>query len=165
MEIVPFYKIDADFLKKHGPLKLSGFPLCDGFGSDNGRLVYDLGDCDASVALVSPAPLRCNHRDGPRPAGRCVLNHAMHIIGLRGEGATRRLLVQNWWRRHQFVEMSLGYLESLRRRSLDLAAFAACTPQLAVPAGFAQAAAPYEDSGHIDAREPEHLVGGENIWW
>ena len=170
-KIVPFDKIDTEFLKKHGPAMLSGFPLCDGFGSDDGRLVYDLGDCDASVEHVlhpnsaPAAPLQCNNRDGSRSAGRCVTNHAMLIIGVRGEGAARRFLVQNWWRRHQFVEMSLDYLESLTRRSLDISAYVACTPQLAVPAGFAQAAAPYADSGHIDAREPEGLSGGEgNIW-
>ena len=168
-KIVWFDEIDAALLKKHGPVLLSGFPLCDDFGSDDGRLVHDLGDCDANDGH-SPHPnsahTLCSNRDGSRsdePAGHCIKSHAMLIIGVRGEGAARRFLVQNWWRRHQFVEMSLAYLESLRRRGPDLSTYVSCTPQLAVPAGFALRAAPYAESGHIDAREPELLDGG-GIW-
>ncbi len=59
-----------------------------------------------------------------------------------------------------FVEISMDNLAS-RRSFPDLSAHVSCTPQLAVPAGFTQAAAPYAESGpiRIDAREPEHLEG------
>jgi hypothetical protein len=166
-KIVDIDKIDAALLKQHGPVLLSEFPLCDDFGSDDGRLVHDLGDCDASAGnavspnLGSPASVRCANEG--EPGRRCILNHAMLVIGARGEGAARRFLVQNWWRRHQFVEMSLGYIERLRTLFGGPSAYVVCTPQLAVPAGFAQAAAPYAESGDIDAREPEPLVG-EGIW-
>jgi hypothetical protein len=169
-KIVEFNEIDVDFLKQHGPALLSGFPLCDDFGSDDGRLVHDLGDCDASAGNAlhpSPAPLRCTNRGSSRSdklAGRCILNHAMLIIGVRGEGAARRFLVQNWWRRHQFVEISMAYLERLRLIYLGPSAYITCTPQLAVPAGFAQAAAPYAESEDLDAREPEPPVGPSSIW-
>ena len=90
----------------------------------------------------------------------------MLLLGVRGAGPARRFLVQNWWRRHQFVELSLAYLEALRDsdRGPDLAAHAVRTPQLAVPAGFARAAAPYAESAHLDAREPELRIGGGAFW-
>jgi hypothetical protein len=88
----------------------------------------------------------------------------MLIIGVRGEGPARRFLVQNWWRRHQFLEISLGYLEALWPRGPDVSVHVVITPQLAVLEGFAQPAAPYAETGHIDAREPEHLIGSHSIW-
>jgi hypothetical protein len=163
--IVDFQEITADFLKVHGPAMLSGFPLCDDFGSDDGDLIYDLGDCDASTdhalpPIPAPGPARCDAEEG----GPCTLNHAMLIIGVRGEGAARRFLVQNWWRHHQFLELSLGYLESLWPRGWDISVHVVLTPQLEFPAGFAQAAAPYAETGLIDAREPEHLIGPHSMW-
>ena len=170
--IVNFQDITADFLKQHGPALLSGFPLCDGFGSDDGRLVYDLGDCDASAdhpLHPIPAPAHCAAGAGGGPGSDahqdpCTVNHAMLIVGVRGEGAARRFLVQNWWRRLQFLELSLGYLESLWPRGWDVSAVAVVTPQLAVRAGFAQAAVPYAETGHIDAKEPKLLIGPSSIW-
>ncbi len=149
----------------HGPVLLSEFPLCDDFGSDDGRLVYDLSGCDASFGHAphqNAASARCANLGGPRPRD-CTKYHAMLVIGVRGEGAARRFLAQNWWRRHQFVEMSLGYMQSLRPRLHGPSAYAARTPQHAVPAGFAQAAAPYAEAGPIDAREPE-ILEGWGIW-
>ena len=166
--IVPVDEIDAAFLEKHGPLLLSEFPLCADFGSDDGRLVHDLSDCNASTAHAphpNPAPVRCAIQEGSRSSDQsCTKYHAMLIIGVRGEGAARRFLVQNWWRRHQFVEISLAYIRSLQPLLHGPSAYAACTPQLGgVPAGFARAAAPYAESGHIDAREPERLDGW-GVW-
>jgi hypothetical protein len=55
------------------------------------------------------------------------------------------------------VEVSLDYLEWLRPVLHGPSAYAACTPQLAVPADFAQVAAPYAEAGHIDARQPVEM--------
>ncbi len=89
----------------------------------------------------------------------------MLLLGVRGEGPARRFLLQNWWRRRQFVEVSLAYLEALRDsdRGPDLTAHAVCTPQLAAPAGFARAAPPYAESAHLDARGPV-LPDGGGVW-
>ena len=147
---------------------LSEFPLCEDFCSDDGRLVHELSYCDASAEHAlhpSPAPGRCAIQGGYHPDdGTCTKYHAMLIIGVRGAGAARRFLVQNWWRRHQFVEISMAYLERLRLIYLGPSAYITCTPQLAVPAGFAQAAAPYAESEDLDAREPEPPVGPSSIW-
>ena len=50
-----------------------------------------------------------------------------------------------------------AYLEWRRPILHDPSAYAVCTPQLAVPAGFAQAAAPYAEAGRIDARQPREF--------
>ena len=75
------------------------------------RLVHELSYCDASAEHAvhpNPAPGRCVMRgDYRRDDGTCTKYHAMLIIGVRGEGVARRFLVRNWWRRHQFVEVSL----------------------------------------------------------
>ena len=162
--IVPLSEIDAVFLQKHGPLLLCEFPLCDDFCSDEGHLVHELSYCDASAEHAvhpNPAPGRCVMRgDYRRDDGTCTKYHAMLIIGVRGAGAARRFLVRNSWRRHQFVEVSLAYLEWRRPILHGPSAYAVCTPQLAVPAGFAgtaQAAAPYAEAGQIDARQPREF--------
>jgi hypothetical protein len=60
--------------------------------------------------------------------------------------------------------MSPGHLASLLPRGPDLSACVVATPQRAGPAGLARAAAPYAETGHIDAREPEHRIGSTAIW-
>jgi hypothetical protein len=155
---VDFEFIDAAFLREHGPVLLSEFPICDDFAADDGRLVHDLAECDdPAPGAPRPPPVACANRRNftlytDEATGRCVRYHAMLIIGARTEGASRRFLVQNWWRRHQFLELSIEYLEALRGPGPS--AYAVVTPQRAgVPAGFARPAAPYAEPGSLDARE------------
>jgi hypothetical protein len=135
--IVHLGSIDAAYLQRNGPVLLPEFSLCDDFAQDDGRLIY-------------LQPTRNVNTD--EDTGRCIRSHAMLIIGVRAEGTSRRFLVQNWWRRHQFLEMSSDYLEAHMFEGPF--AYAAVTPQREeIRPGFARPASRYAETGHLDARE------------
>jgi hypothetical protein len=77
----------------------------------------------------------------------------MLIVGVRGQGAARRFLVQNWWRRLQFLEVSSDYLET--QPYANIGAYFVLTPQRAPPMRWARPAARYAETALIDTLEPE----------
>ena len=160
---VGFEQINDDMLKRYGPMLLSEFAVCDDFGID-GRLVYSLDGCNASAATLDGGPTyigcdyvatedRLIYAKGFETTDRCTGYHAMIIVGVRYEGASVRFLVQNWWRRHQFVEISREYLETQPLRG-PCAFFVDSAPR-ALPARFALPARRYAESTHLDTQETE----------
>ena len=159
--VVSFDEIDETMLRQYGPLLLSEFAVCDDFGVE-GRLVYSLDGCNATKPGQGPVYVGCdyvvfeNRLTYARGFGftpRCTGYHSMIIVGVRDEGASRRFLVQNWWRRHQFIEISREYLET--QPLLSPSAFVVDSPPRAVPARFAQPARRYAESTHLDTPETE----------
>ena len=68
-----------------------------------------------------------------RPEGRIVGLHAMVLIGTRRDAGTAKLwlLLQNWWRHSQFVEVSEEYLSNC-----GAAVYFVETPQSKIPERF-----------------------------
>ena len=68
------------------------------------------------------------------PEGRRLGSHAMLLIGARRDAATGKewFLLQNWWTRSQFVEVSGKYLQQCCPRVSFVT-----TPQTRIPGGFA----------------------------
>ena len=97
---------------------------------------------------------RLFYAQGPGPTDRCAGYHSMLIIGVRMEGASR-FLVQNWWRRHQFVEISQEYLEA-QPLGGPVAHFVKSAPR-AVQARFAQPAWRYAESRYLDIPETQRI--------
>jgi hypothetical protein len=90
----------------------------------------------------------------------------MVLVGVRMEGSEKVFLLQNWWRKKQFVEVSEGYL----RRCEARIAFVQ-TPQPEVPDGFLARQGLFAESSDLDPMdtvEPEgpavNSVGGRDRW-
>jgi hypothetical protein len=159
-EIV-YSDVDEALLREHGPLLLSAFPVCDDFGTDN-RLVFDLSVCNQSTPDGRPAFVGCDHiaLDGRLvyagdSGARCPNFHAMLVVGVRGEGASRRFLVQNWWRRQQFLEISQEYLQTLPHGGPTM--YAVTSHSIGIRPGFARPARRYEEWAHLEAEETEYI--------
>ncbi len=156
-DMILYGDVDEATLRKHGPVLLSEFPVCDDFGTDD-RLVFDLSVCNQPTPDGRTAFVGCDHTssedrliytgdDGPR----CPKVHSMLVVGVRTEGASRRFLVQNWWRRQQFIEISQEYLETLPQAGPFM--YVVTAPQHVLRAGFARQARRYEESAHLEAEE------------
>ena len=166
LKLVKYREIDAAMLSAYGPALLNGFAVCDDFGAEEGRLVYDLAQCNRSLPNTGPVYVGCEHVDTGEELllyagaefGRCTeFNyHAMLIVGVRTQGATRRFLVQNWWRRLQFLEISADYLET--QPYANIGALFVLTPQRAPPMRWTRPAARYAETTLIDTLEPEPVA-------
>jgi hypothetical protein len=160
LKSVTYRDIDAAMLSAHGPAVLDGFAVCDDFGAEDGRLVYDLAQCNLSRPAAAPRYVGCEHVDlefrlaysGDEPE-RCARSYAMLIVGVRTQGPSRRFLVQNWWRRLQLLEISAEYLETLP--SANFGALFVLTPQRALRSRWHRPAARYAETAYIDTLEPE----------
>ena len=167
LDLVKYRRIDAATLSARCPAVpalLDRFAVCDDFGAEDGRLVYDLARCNLSIPDTGPVCVGCEHLDAREEevllyAGvehdRCAefRYHAMLIVGVRAQGAARRFLVQNWWRRLQFLEISADYLET--QPCASIGAHFVLTPQRAPPMRWARPAARYAETTLIDTLEPE----------
>ena len=160
VRMVNFNKIDTALLKRYGPVLLTMFNVCDDFGVE-GRLVYSLDGCNATPR-EAPVYIGCDFlvledrllfAKGYETMGRCRGYHAMVIVGVRKVGSSRRFLVQNWWRRHQFVEISQEYLET--QPPVGPSAYVVHSAPRAIPARFAQRAWRYAESTQLDTPEME----------
>ena len=65
---------------------------------------------------------------GPRDKKQVLGKHAMLLVGHRQESDKKLLLLQNWWRSKQFIEVDAEYLESTRT-----ILYFVKTPQHAIP--------------------------------
>jgi hypothetical protein len=107
----PLDRLDAGWLRRYGPAALADFDITDGdpaFGQP-ARLVYS-----------------------GAPAGAALGSHTMLVVGVRGAGAARRFLVQNWWPEHQLVDIGLDFAAASRAT-----AYYVRTPQAAARRGLA----------------------------
>ena len=77
----------------------------------------------------------------------------MIIVGVRNNGTSRRFLVQNWWRQHQFLEISQEYLET--QPSGGPSVYVVHSAPRAIPASFEQRARRYAEWTHLDTPEME----------
>jgi hypothetical protein len=101
-----WYEIDDATLKCYGPGLVCGFDVSRGF-EEEGKFRY--GDEDI------PDP-KSDSEFGTLTNDR----HAMVLVGVCVSPETRQrvFLLQNWWRRKQFVECSQGYLEACGARAI-----------------------------------------------
>ena len=161
---VHFNQVDAALLKRHCPALLSMFTVCDDLGTE-GRLLYSLDGCNASAAASDGGPVymgcdfialedRFFYAKVYQESERCSGYHSMVIIGVRIEGASRRF-IQNWWRRHQFVEISKEYLETQLFEHPSVYVVESASDS--VPARSAQPAWRYAESSYLDVPETELL--------
>ena len=74
--------------------------------------------------------------------------HSMVLIGIRMEGKQKIFLLQNWWRKKQFVEVSAEYLSACSAS----VAFVK-TPQTKVPTRFKVKYAAFAESSYLDKPE------------
>ena len=83
------HNVDKNLLLRFGPLAIDFVvtrrDVCHGF-SEN--LVYTQPDVSKNVLNLTNWG-----------------SHAMLQVGIRTDGQSRRFLLQNWWRNHQFIEM------------------------------------------------------------
>ena len=160
---INFKEIDDALLKRYGPVLLSMFTVCDDFGVE-GRLVYSLDGCNATSTTPGAAPVyvgcdfvvledRLLYAKGFETMGRCRGLHSMIIVGVRNNGTSRRFLVQNWWRQHQFLEISQEYLET--QPSGGPSVYVVHSAPRAIPASFEQRARRYAEWTHLDTPEME----------
>jgi hypothetical protein len=76
--------------------------------------------------------------------------HAMVLMGVRGEGSERKILLQNWWRRCQFVEVDSEYLQACNPRIYFVE-----TPQESIPPNWPAVANLYDETSFVDKPESE----------
>jgi hypothetical protein len=103
-----WYEIDDVTLRCYGPGLVCGFDVSRGF-EEEGKFRY--GDEDI------PDPTQeSDSRFGTMMSDR----HAMVLVGVCVSPETRQrvFLLQNWWRRKQFVECSKGYLEACGAKAI-----------------------------------------------
>ncbi len=84
--------INAALIQQYGPALIYQFQVYEDF-KEPGRLSYL-----------------------EEPTGECAGRHSMVLIGVREEGSRKVFLLQNWWRRKQFVEVSDAYLSACDAR-------------------------------------------------
>jgi hypothetical protein len=84
--------INAALIQQYGPALIYQFKVYEDF-KEPGRLSYL-----------------------EEPTGECAGRHSMVLIGVREEGSRKVFLLQNWWKRKQFVEVSDTYLSACDAR-------------------------------------------------
>ena len=87
MDIGLIDDIDPSFMKKHGPGLMMQFRVHSDFMDEH--LLIHTGI----------------------PTGSYVGDHSMLLIGVKGSGESKMFLVQNWWRKKQFVQISVTYMK------------------------------------------------------
>jgi hypothetical protein len=97
-----------DALKAYGPRLVSGFKVHQDFANST------------------------IHHHNRTHSGTYVGNHAMALVGHRSTNGTQYFLLQNWWKKKQFVEVDASYLEKS-----GASVWFIKTPQTGVPKDFA----------------------------
>ena len=123
-------RIDISTLQQYGPALVSAFSVHEDFELHSGSVFTG------------------------KPVGAFKGIHAMVLIGVRGEGSERKFLLQNWWRRCQFVEVDLMYLKECSPRI-----FFVETPQGSIPSTLPAAANLYDETWFVDKPEAERHWG------
>jgi hypothetical protein len=117
-------------LKRFGPALVSMFEVRDEFYLNTHEGIFD------GVA-----------------SGQVRGYHAMALVGARtDEQGKRWFLLQNWWPKMQFVEVSESYLESSGAE-----VYFVKTPQPHIPTSFPQYKAAYGDSADLDKEESDAM--------
>ena len=80
-----------------------------------------------------------------QPQGGSVSNHSMVLIGVKGTGDERTFLLQNWWKRKQFIEVSVDYFTACLP-----ALYFVTTPQTEIPGNFPSKMANFCESGDCE---------------
>jgi hypothetical protein len=127
-------RIDISTLQQYGPALVSAFSVHEDFELHSGS------------AFIG------------KPVGDVKGIHAMVLIGVRGEGSERKFLLQNWWRRCQFVEVDLMYLKECTPHI-----FFVGTPQESIPSNFPAAANLYDETSFVDKPESERHWGETRV--
>ena len=116
--------IDASLIQRVGPILVHQFEVYDDF-LVAGRLSYL-----------------------EEPSGKKIGRHAMLIVGVREEDGKKVFLLQNWWRRKQFVEVSDRYLTACSASFCFVR-----TPQKGVPTLFKGVYTTYAETANLDKME------------
>jgi len=122
MEIGPTDEIDPSLMKEHGPGLMMQFRVHSDFMDEN--------------VLVHTGI----------PTGSYVGDHSMLLIGVKGSGDSKMFLVQNWWRKKQFVQISVTYMKHCMP-----AIYFVKTPQTKIPNQFPLVYGGYAES--VDAED------------
>ena len=124
IELNGFSTIDPSFMKKYGPGLITGFRVHSDF-------------LDESVLVHSGLA-----------TGTFVGCHSMLLVGVKGSGESKIFMLQNWWRRKQFVQVSTSYLADC----FPLIYFVR-TPQTEIDKRYPVVYGGYAESGGVDAED------------
>jgi hypothetical protein len=119
-------RIDTSTLQQYGPALVSAFSVYEDFESHSGSVFKG------------------------QPVGCLKGLNAMVLIGVRGGGSRRQYLLQNWWRRCQFVEADLEDLQACNPRICFVE-----TPQESIPPNWPAVANLYDETSFVDKPESE----------
>ena len=120
-----FPEILCDSLETYGPGLVSGFEVYEDFLNNNVH-------CHAGI-----------------PVGEVVGLHSMVLIGFRVDSAGETyFLLQNWWKRKQFVEVDEEYFDYS-----DSTVYFVRTPQMAIPNEFDTNMGLYLENENLDKPE------------
>jgi len=83
-----------------------------------------------------------------KPKGKNLGLHAMILIGCRTKETKKYFLLQNWWKKKQFVEVDEEYLEEC-----SPTLFYVKTPQESIPKKFPTNFAKFAENENLDKQE------------
>jgi hypothetical protein len=126
IEINSICGIEPDIIKKYGPALIMSFRVHSDF-LDEGVLVHS-----------------------GLPTGPFVGLHSMLLVGVKGTGESKAFMVQNWWRKKQFVQVSVSYMLDC----MPLLYFVR-TPQTEIAERYPVVYGGYAESGGVDAEDRE----------
>ncbi len=128
---IRFKDIDADQLRRHGPVLVSTFAIPVDFCAEGNHLSF-LG---SESPTIEP------------------LWHAMLIIGVRDEDGSRRFLMQNWWPGCQFFEADANFLDSGYAPSRAIQVITPQINQSAAAGAFWRPGRLYTEAADVDMEE------------
>jgi hypothetical protein len=120
----------ANDLKQYGPGLVTGFKVHPDFYATDAKKV--------------------KHSHSGTPTGSVVGCHAMALIGARTDKKQQWFLLQNWWKRKQFVEVSETYL-----KACNALVYFVKTPQMKIPTKFPKQPRLFAENDNLD--KPDHL--------
>ena len=113
--------ISASFIKQFGPILVFQFQVYEDFQLAGGLSYLE------------------------EPSGKFIGRHAMVLVGVRMELAQKIFLLQNWWKKKQFVEVSERYMDACNGRFAFVR-----TQQTGVPSVFQTGCLIYAESAGLD---------------
>ena len=129
---LPWFQIDEEVMEKYGPALVCRFRVVKGF-KEGDKICY--GDSDL-------------------PSSECdsAFRHAMVLLGVAVVEGERFFLLQNWWKKKQFLECSEKYLCGCGAEAVFVKDATKISDSLPMVDGiYAEAA----DIDHQEAYDPE----------
>lgn len=124
VDIIDIYGINVDVIKRYGPGLITRFKVYSDFLNENVHVHSGL------------------------PTGTFIGDHCMLLVGVKGSGESKTFLVQNWWRKKQYIQISRSYLIAC----LPIVYFVH-TPQTKIENQYRLVYGCYAESGGVDAED------------